>query len=160
MVKHVWKELKDDDMAVVTDRLSEIPEAQRPLYGITGIKTSLWSQIGGGAKPYIVVFMPDRIIISRRNLTGKKHVSGNEHPLGDLVDVSVRNGPMFDSAKFTFSDGFSTRVGNIPNGQIDPVLRFLEQGPSAFDWASLNQTQRTNCYFTFTSMGYLPADLL
>jgi hypothetical protein len=51
-------------------------------------------------------------------------------------------------------------VGNIPHTQIDPMVRFLSEGAAAFDPARLTAVQRTNCYYTFTNMGFLPRDLL
>jgi hypothetical protein len=160
MVKRVWKELKPDDMAVVTDALEALPEDQRPLYGLTGIKTSFWSRIGGGAKPFIVLFMPGEIILSKRTLGGSKAISRMVKPLGDLVDVSVRNGPLLGSARFEFADGFEIRVGNIPHTQINPVQGFLRHGKDAFAWDALSDTQRTNCYYTYTTMGILKRELL
>ena len=160
MVKHVWKELKIDDMAVVTDYLAQLPSDVRPLYAVTGIKTSVWSQIGGGAKPFVVLFMPDRIILSKRSTTGKKEVTRTETPINSLADVSVRHGPLVDSARFAFNNGYNIRVGQIAHTQIEPVERFMEIGDPAFDWDRLTREQRTNCYYAFTMMGILPRDLL
>ncbi len=160
MAKLVWKELKPDDMAVVTDYLVGLPEAERPLYGLQGIKTTLWSQLGGGGATWVVLFMPDRIVLSKRSKFGNKDKGTVEHPLSDLMDLSVRDGPMFDSALFTFKSGFKMRVGNIPNTQIEPVKRFLEIGVEAFEWSGLTNVQRTNACVAFSMMGILPPDLL
>ena len=160
MVKHVWKELKADDMSVVTDYIATLPAEQRPLYGLVGIKTSFWSQIGGGAKPFVLLFMPDRIIMSKRSVTGSKETSHLETPLSAIRDVTVRNGPMLDSALFTFENGFSVRVGNIPHTQIEPVVRFVRDGVDAFDWNHLTDVQRTNCYYAYTMMGIVPKKLI
>lgn len=160
MPKMVWKQLKPDDLEVVTDALAAMPDAERPLYGFTGVKTSLWSQIGGGAKPFVVLFTPDRIVFSKRSVTGTKEAERREFAHGDLTEVSVRNGPLLDSALFRFADGFKVRVGNIPHTQIDPVTRFRREGPGAFEWSRLSPVQKTNCYYTFTTMGVLPRDLL
>ena len=160
MVKRVWKALKPDDMAAVTGYLAGLADDERPLYGVTGIKTSFWSRIGGGAKLLIVLFMPDRIILSKRNITGVKETWSVEHALTDLVDLRSRRGPMFDSALFTFADGFKIRVGNIPHTQIAPVVRYMAEGAAALEWSRLTDVQRTNCYYTFTMMKILPRDLL
>jgi len=160
MVKRVWKELKLDDLGVVTDHLEAMPEEQRPLYGLVGVKTSLWSQMGGGAKPFVVLIMPDRIVLSKRSVTGKKETWRKETPLSGLVDVSVRRGPMLDSAQLTFDDGYRVRVGNVPHTQIDPVTGAVERGAVALDWDELTSVQKTNCYYAFTMMELLPRDLL
>jgi len=160
MVKRVWKALKPDDMAAVTGYLAGLADDERPLYGVTGIKTSFWSRIGGGAKLLIVLFMPDRIILSKRNITGVKETWSVEHALTDLVDLRPRRGPMFDSALFSFADGFKIRVGNIPHTQTAPIVRFMDEGSGAFGWDRLTDVQRTNCYYTFTMMKILPRDLI
>jgi hypothetical protein len=147
-------------MAVVTDYLTELPDAERPLYGLTGIKTSFWSRIGGGAKPFVVLLMADRVILSKRSVGGIKQLWGEEHALTDLVDLSTRNGPFLDSALFTFANGFKIRIGNIPHTQIAPVAGFMKEGAAAFEWSHLTDVQRTNCYYTFTMMKILPRDLL
>lgn len=160
MVKRVWKELKPDDLQVLTDFLATMPEEDRPLYGITGIKTSLWSQIGGGANSFVALFLPETIVFSKRSLGGIREKTRDELPLAGLIDVSVRRGPMLDSARFTFANGFKVRVGNILHHQITPVTRLPSEGVAALDWANLSAAQKTNCYFTFAMMGLLPRDLL
>ncbi len=160
MVKRVWRALKPDDMAVVTSYLTELPDAERPLYGLTGIKTSFWSRIGGGAKPFVVLLMADRVILSKRTVGGIKQLWGEEHALAELVDLSTRRGPLLNSALFTFANGFKIRIGNIPHTQIAPVVRFMNEGTGAFEWGRLTDVQRTNCYYTFTMMKILPRDLL
>ena len=160
MVKRVWKELKPDDLQVLTDFLSTMPEEDRPLYGITGIKTSLWSQLGGGANQFVALFLPKTIVFSKRTIGGIGEKKRHESPLDELTEVSVRKGPMLDSAKFVFTSGFQVRVGNILHGQITPVTRILDEGIGALEWDGLSAAQKTNCYFTFTTMGLLPRDLL
>ena len=164
MTKRVWKTLKPPDVAVLTDYLDQMPEEQRPLYGFVGIKTSLWSQMGGGTKPFVVVFMPDRVVFSKRSLGGTKQAWASEHALGDLTDVSVRQGPAFDSALFTFTDGYKVRVGNIGHSggdqEIRPVTEYMRTGPAAFDWSRLSDYQRTACYYAFSLLELIPRDLL
>ena len=160
MVKRVWRALKPDDMAVVTNYLMELPDAERPLYGLTGIKTSFWSRIAGGAKPFVVLFTADRVILSKRSVGGIKQLWGDEHALSDLVDLSTRKGPLLDSALFTFANEFKIRIGNIPHTQIAPVVGLMQEGVAALEWSRLTDVQRTNCYYTFTMMKILPRDLL
>ncbi len=160
MVKRVWKELKPEDLATVQGYLDGLPQEQRPLYGLTGIKTSLWSRLGGGAMPYVVLFTRDRIVLSKRSVGGQKERERREYTIGDLTGVTPRHGPLLDSALFRFADGFTVRVGNIPHTQIEPVVRFLHEGLDAFDPGRLTSVQRTNCYYTFISMQILSRDLL
>ncbi len=160
MVKRVWKELKPNDLVTVQEHLDGLPEEGRPQYGITGIKVSFWNRLFGGNRPFVVLFLKDKIVLSRRSLGGGREKERREYPVGNLNDVTVRRGPLFDSALFRFADGYKVRVGNIPHTQIEPVVRFLNEGSRVFDAGRLSAVQRTNCYYTFTTMQVLPRDLL
>lgn len=159
-----FKSLGREQVVTLTDYLDQMSEAERPLYGFVGVKTSLWSQMGGGAKPFVVVFMPDRVVFSKRSVTGKKETWSEAHALGDLADVSVREGPLYDSAQLTFTDGYKVRVGNIDHSGgerlISPVVEYMRAGPAAFDRSRLSDYQWTGCSYAYALMGIVPYDLV
>jgi len=70
--------------------------------------------------------------------------------------VSVRRGPLLESARLFFADGFSIRVGSLPRRQSQPVERFLKEGAGAFEPARLTPEQLTNTWLACRAMGLLP----
>jgi hypothetical protein len=65
----------------------------------------------------------------------------------------VRRGPLLESARLSFADGYHVRVGSLPRHQSEPVERFLVEGAAAFDPDGLSARQLTNTFLACEAMG-------
>jgi len=155
----IWKRLRPGDLAVFREFLEGLTSKERPVYGLLGVQASWWTRLGGGARPFVVFFRGDRVIVSKRSIRGRQGVTRKEYPAGDLLRVSVRRGPLLESALFFFADGYSVRVGSLPRRQSQPVEGFLKEGPAAFDPARLTPEQLTNTCLACEAMGLLPGGI-
>jgi hypothetical protein len=129
------------------------------VYGLLGVKAWWWTRLGGWARPFVVLIRGKRIILYQRAFRGRRSVSRREYGAADLQRVSVRRGPLLESARLSFADGHSVRVGSLPRRQSEPVERFLQDGPAALDPSHLTQEQLTNTCLACEAMGLdvLPA---
>lgn len=159
MGKMVWKRLRPEDLAAFREYLEGLAPEERPVYGLLGVKASWWTRLGGGARPLVILFGGNRVVLSKRSLRGRGAVSRREYPVGDLQRVSVRRGPLLESARFAFADGFSIRVGSLPRRQSQPVERLLKEGAVALDPSRLTPEQLTGTYLACRAMGLLPGGL-
>jgi hypothetical protein len=161
MARFVWKKLKPQDMEKVLKHLDAMPEGERLLYGLTGKKRNeLLSWIWASAnKPHALYFTKDRIVLSRRNISGTKEKSRKEFGIGDLAGVRVMTGPLLESIKLEFRDGFTIKLRDVAKHQSDPVERLLNEGTAAFARKGLTDEQLTNAYFTYRFARVIP-DLL
>lgn len=153
MAKIVWKQLGPGDLAAFREYLGGLPETDRPLYGLLGVKAWWWTRLGGWARPLVVLFRGQRVVLYRRAFWGRRAISRREYGVADLQRVSVRRGPLLESARFSFADGFSVRVGSLPRHQSSPVERFLREGAAALDPARLTPGQLTNTCLACEAMG-------
>jgi len=155
----VWKRLRPEDLAAFREHLDGLPEKDRPCYGLVGVKASWWSRLGGGARPFVVLISGETITLQKRSVRRHRELSRRDYVIGDLRRVSVRRGPLLESARFSFTDGYSVRVGSLPRGQAQPMERFLVDGAAAFDPSCLSPEQFTNTYLACGVMGLLPGGL-
>jgi hypothetical protein len=155
----VWKRLRPEDLAAFRAYLEELPAGERPLYGLIGIKASWWSRLGGGARPFVVLFSGEKVTLSKRSVRRHRELSRRDYPVGELKKVSVRRGPLLESARLSFADGYSVRVGSLPRRQAQPVERFPAEGPTAFEPSGLTAEQLTNTYLACDALGLLPTAL-
>jgi hypothetical protein len=149
----VWKRLRPGELAAFRQYLEGLGPDERPVYGLLGVKAWWWTRLGGFARPLVVLFRGDRVVVSKRSLRGRRVINRREYRVGDLLRVSVRRGPLLESIRLWFADGHSVRVGSLPRHQSDPVRRFLKDGPAAFDPATLTPGQLTNTYLACRAMG-------
>lgn len=158
MAKLVWKRLPPGEVAAFRAHLEEAAAGEGPVFGLVGVKASWWTRLGGGARPFVVLFQGDRVVLTKQAMRGRRARSRREYPLDDLRQVSVRRGPLLESARFAFADGYSVRVGSLPRRQSQPVEAFLQEGTGAFAPARLTPEQLTNTYLACRALGRLPGD--
>ena len=144
MARPVWKQLPPADLDAFRAYLDALPRGERPGYGMLGVKASWWSHLSGPARPFVVLFLEDRVILSKRSFFRHRRVTRDEYPVADLEAMAVRRGPLLESARLTFADGYALRVGGLPRRQSRPVERFLAGEADAFDPAGLSPEQLTN----------------
>ena len=153
MARPVWKQLPSEDLDAFRVHLDGLPAEYRPRYALLGVKASWWSRLSGPARPFVVVFLKDRVILSKRSFFRHRRVTRDEYPLADLEAMAVRRGPLLESARLTFADGYSLRVGGLPRWQSRPIERFLAGEADAFDPAGLSPEQLTNFCQAVTAAG-------
>ena len=156
MARIVWKRLRPEELADFRERLDALTPKERPVYGLIGVEASWWTRLGGPARPFVVLFRGDRVILYKRSWRGHHAVSRRQYGSGDLQRVEVRRGPLLESARLWFADGYSVRVGSLPRHQSGPVEIFLAEGPAAFEPSLLTSEQLTNTRLAWEAMG-LPA---
>ena len=153
MAKMVWKQLQPDDLAAFREHLATLPAEERPVYGLLGVKAWWWTRLGGWARPLVVLIRGERIILYQRAFWGRRSVSRREYRVADLQGVSVRRGPLLESARLSFTDGYSVRVGSLPRRQSDPVEGFRKDGAAALDPSRLTPEQLTNTCLACEAVG-------
>ena len=153
MAKMVWKRLRPGDLAAFREFLEGLTPKERPVYGLLGVQASWWTRLGGWASPFVILFRGDRVIVSKRSRRGRRCVTRKEYPVGDLRRVSVRRGPLLESALLSFADGYSVRVGSLPRRQSGPVEGLLREGAAALDPSRLTPEQLTNTCLACEAMG-------
>ncbi|MBP1633033.1 MAG: hypothetical protein H6Q11_1321 [Acidobacteria bacterium] len=156
MARLVWKRLRPEELADFRERLDALTPKERPVYGLIGVEASWWTRLGGPARPFVVLFRGDRVILYKRSWRGHHAVSRRQFKSDDLQRVKVRRGPLLESARLWFADGYSVRVGSLPRHQSGPVELFLAEGPAAFEPSRLTPEQLTNTRLAWEALG-LPA---
>lgn len=159
MGRMVWKRLRPEDLAGFREYLDGLPDEERPCYGLVGVETSWWSRLGGGARPFVVLIRGETITLRKRSVCRRRELSRRDYPIGELERVSARRGPLLESVRLSFTDGYSVRVGSLPRGQALPVEGFVAEGAAAFDPSRLSAGQLTNTYLACRAEGLLPGDL-
>jgi len=158
--KFVWKSLPPEDINKLLEYVASIPEGERPLYGLTGKKSSFLTA-GTAMWTHAICFTADRIMVTEEGfVSGKKTQTG--HNLSDLVQVDVKRRKLAGSDELVleFGDGSSVELVNVPKTQCDPVELLPSQGTSVFARERLSDAQITNCYYAYDMAAVIPPDLL
>jgi hypothetical protein len=153
MARMVWKRLRRADLAAFREYLEALTPGERPVYGLLGVEASWWTRLGGPARPFVVLFRGDRVILHKRSWRGRGAVSRRQYGAGELQRVKVHRGPLLESARLWFADGYSVRVASLPRHQASPVERFLAEGPAALDPSLLTPEQLTITRLACEAMG-------
>ena len=153
MARVVWKQLGPGDLAAFREFLGGLAEQDRPLYGLLGVKAWWWTRLGGWARPLVILLRGQRVVLYQRAFWGRRAVSRREYGVADLQRLSVRRGPLLESARLFFADGFSIRVGSLPRHQSQPVEQLLREGVAALDPGRLTPGQLTNTCLACEAMG-------
>ena len=70
--------------------------------------------------------------------------------------MKVRRGPLLESVRLTFADGYSLRVGGLPRRQSRPLERYLAGEADALDPSRLTPEQLTNFCQAMAAVGLWP----
>jgi len=149
----VWKRLRPEDLEGFRAYLAALPTAGGPRYGLLGVKASWWTRMGGGARPFVVLLAGGHLALSKRSFRGRRGASRHQYRLSDLRAMKVRRGPLLESVRFTFADGYSLRVGGLPRHQTRPLERYLGGEADALDPENLTPEQLTNFYQAMVAVG-------
>jgi hypothetical protein len=153
----VWKSLSPEELAAFREHLACLPMEGGPRYGLLGVKASWWTRLGGGARPFVVLLAGGRLALSKRSFHTHRGVSRHQYRLADLRAMKVRRGPVLESVRFTFADGYRLRVGGLPRWQSRPLELYLGGGVAALDPARLTPEQLTNFCQAMAAVGLWPA---
>lgn len=153
----VWKHLRPEDLEAFRAYLAALPAAGGPRYGLLGVKASWWTRLGGGARPFVVLLAGGRLALSKRSFWRHREVSRCQYPRADLVSLKVRRGPLLESVRLTFTDGFRPRVGGLPRRHSRPLELYLGGETAALDPARLTPEQLTNFCQAMAAVGLWPA---
>ncbi len=156
MARVVWKRLRPEDLEAFRAYLEGLPRAGEPRYGLLGVKASWWTRLGGGARPFVVLLSGGHIAVSKRSFRGRRDITRDRYPLGDLKRMKVRRGPLLESVRLTFADGYALRVGGLPRRQSRPLERYLAGEADALDPSRLTPEQLTNFWQAMAAVGLRP----
>jgi hypothetical protein len=149
--KRVWSKLKPEDMDTFLAFLDALPGNERPVYGLSGVKSSFWQKLGSGGKSVVVLFYSDRVVFSR--------AVRSERPLSDISEIRVVNGPMMSNVEFRFHDGSKTKLANVSHKEAAPASLFTTEGMAAFDRSRLDPETLTHFFYACNVGLPLPRDL-
>jgi hypothetical protein len=152
----VWRRLAPDALAAFRGYLAALPAEGGPRYGLLGVKVSWWSRLGGPARPFVVLVAGGRIALSKRSFGRHRGVTRRQYRMEDLKSLTVRRGPLLESARFSFRDGYYLRVGGLPRHQAGPLERYLGGEAGALDPANLTPEQLTNFWQAMAAVGLAP----
>lgn len=153
----VWRRLAPGAAAEFRAYLGALPAEGGPRYGLLGVKASWWTRIGGGARPFVVLLAGGSLAFSKRSFRTHRGVSRHQYRLADLRAMKVRRGPLLESVRFTFADGYSLRVGGLPRWQSRPLERYVGGEADALDAENLTPEQLTNFCQAMAAVGLWPA---
>ncbi|MBM3694361.1 MAG: hypothetical protein FJW79_00225 [Actinobacteria bacterium] len=156
MARPIWKQLLAEDLEAFRAYLVGLPAEERPRYGLLGVKASWWSRLGGGARPFVALLVGDRVILSKRSFRAGREMTRHEYPAADLKAIKVRRGPLLESARLRFADGYALRLGSLPRRQTQPWERLLAGEEDALDPAGLSPEQLTNFCQAAAALGLGP----
>lgn len=153
MVKPIWRRLPREELAAFREYLDGLSAGERPVYGLVGVRASWWTRLGGFGRPFVLLIRGGRIVVSKRSWRGQRAVSRRDYPITALQRVAVRRGPLLESVRLWFEDGYSVRIGGLPRHQSEPLRRLGREGPGVLDASSLTAEQLTNTHLACRAMG-------
>jgi predicted RNA-binding Zn-ribbon protein involved in translation (DUF1610 family) len=155
----VWTELKPELVEKFLSYLEQIPEDERPVFGVVGSKSSTWQKLGGGNEHDVVLFFRDRVAFTTLSMVKLKVLNQWERALSDITDVRVVSGPRASSVAFQFSDNSKMKVAKIDNYAAKLLSRYMTDGLSAFDSTLQDPKLVTQFFFACNHGLPLPAEL-
>ena len=153
-----WSRLSDAELERFLSHLDTLPERDRPVYAISGRKSSLWEKMGGGTHQIIVIFYPDRVVISDRGTFSTKEKGRRHLPIEDLKDVKIVSGPLFSSVALRF-ESEKTKLVNVRHQAAEPVGGYESMGLAAFDRSRLTPEAISDFFYACNVALDLPEDL-
>jgi hypothetical protein len=153
------RELSDAHRAKFFAYLDELPPKDRPVFGFSAQKQSLWARLGGGTAYVLVLFFTDHVVFSTRRMASAKESAREARLLAEIASITVTPGTLMDSATFTFVDGATMKLANVSHAESGPLARFGEAGLAAFDRATLTPAALASFFVACSQALSLPDGL-
>lgn len=159
--KHDPKKIKEELNWADNNILGKIPENDRPVYGIYGVKRNelLSWLISAPGNPFVVYFTKNDIILSKRRNITLKEIEKYKYSIKDLTEIEIRNGILLDSIQFTFKDGKKIRIRDMAKDQGEPVKNIIDKGVTVFAAENLSNNQRLSSYNAYAIGDLIPKDI-
>jgi hypothetical protein len=129
--------LSDEHRSRFFAYLDRLPEGDRPVFGFSAQKPSLWQRLGGGTTYLLVLFFPDHVLVSTRAMASARETSRETWLLGEIASISVTDGTLMSTATVRFVDGTTRRLAGLSRAEAAPLSLFDSVGLAAFDRAGL-----------------------
>ncbi len=117
--------------------LDGLPPKDRPVYGFSAQKASVWARLGGGTSYVLVLFFADHVVFSTRGMASGKQSARDTRHLAEIASIEVTPGTLMDRATVTFVDGATMRLANVSHAESGPLSLFGATGLAAFNRAGL-----------------------
>jgi len=131
------RELSAEHRAKFFGYLDQLPAKDRPVFGFSAQKRSLWARLGGGTTYVLVVFFPDHVVFSTRAMASGKESARETRLLGEVASITVTPETLMCRATITFVDGDTLKLANVSRAESGPLSQFGSAGLAAFDRAVL-----------------------
>lgn len=142
------------------DYLDELPEDERPVFGLIEEESSLWQKLGGGGRRVVVLIYNDRIVFSTRSRGRFKELRRDEFPLSELEEIHVHRGPLLSSVLFRFSNGIEEKLASVPHDIGEHLSDYTDEGLDAFDRSKLHPLAIYSLFAACDQLLSLPKGLL
>jgi hypothetical protein len=129
--------LSDAHRAIFFAYLDRLPAKDRPVFGFSAQKPTLWARLGGGTTYQLVLFFPDHVVFSTRAMASAKESARETRLLGEIAAITVTPGTLMCRATIRFVDGPTRKLTNVSRSEADPLAHFDTAGLAAFDRAGL-----------------------
>jgi hypothetical protein len=112
--------------------LDRLPAKDRPVYGFSGQRPSMWERLGGGTTYVLVLFFPDHVVFSTRRMSSHREARRTTRLLAEIASIEVSPGPLRSTALIRFVDDKPIRLSSITPAAAEPLARFGDVGLTAF----------------------------
>lgn len=117
--------------------LDRLPAKERPVFGFSAQKQSLWARLGGGTTYVLVLLFADHVVLSTRKMASARESARETRLLGEIASITVTPGTLMCRATITFVDGATLKLANVSKAEAGPLALFGAAGLAAFDRAGL-----------------------
>ena len=117
--------------------LDRLAPKDRPVYGFSAQRPSLFQRLGGGTAYVVVLLFPDHVLFSTRRMASDRESARAARLLAEIVAIEVAAGPLRSTALVKFVADKPMRLSNIPPAVAAPLARFRDDGLAAFERAEL-----------------------
>lgn len=154
-----FRELSDEHRAKFFAYLDRLPAKDRPVYGFSAQRPSLWQRLGGGTTYVQVLFFPDHVVFSTRAMASAKESSRETRLLGEIEAITVVPGTLMCRVTFTFVDGDTMKLAHVSQAEAGPLSLFGTTGLAAFNRAGLTPAAVSSFFVACSQVLPLPGGL-
>ena len=119
--------------------LDRLAAKDRPIYGFSAQRPSLFQLLGGGTAYVVVLFFPDHVLFSTRRMASDRETARTTRLLAEIVGIEVTPGQLRSTALIRFVDDKPMKLSNIPPAVAAPLARFRDKDLAAFERADLTR---------------------